>query len=65
MGFETLLLLCDVLRRPGRFQHVLVCVLCLLIYRGCGSARGHPGGRSADRGSLRGHTDPDKSFSVI
>lgn len=40
MGFETLLLLCDVLRRPGRFRRVLVCVLCLLIYRGCGSARG-------------------------
>lgn len=39
MGFETSLLLCDVLRRPGRFRRVLVCVLCLLVYRGCGSAR--------------------------
>lgn len=65
MGFETLLLLCDVLRRPERFQRVLVCVLCLLIYRGCGSARGHPAGRSGDRASSGGRADPGKGFSLF
>lgn len=54
MGFETFLLLCDVLRRPGRFG-LLVCVLCLLIYRGVAL----PGGRR-ETGAGPGH-----GFSVI
>lgn len=64
MGFETSLLLCDVLRRPGRFWRVLVCVLCLLVYRGCGSARG-TGWQQGDRGRPGGPADPGKGFSMI
>lgn len=49
MGFETLLLLCDVLRRPGRFRRACVCAvlahlqvvwLCPGAGVGTGAARG-------------------------
>lgn len=51
------------LRRPGRFRRVLVCVLvcvlCLPVYRGWGSARG-TAGSSRDRGSPGGPAGPGK-----
>lgn len=52
MGFETLLLLCDVLRRPGRFQRVL-CVCAVLAHlQGVWLCPGAPGWQEWGQGGL-------------
>lgn len=63
MGFETLLLLCDVLRRDLSARACVCAVFAHLL--GVTLPGGHLGGRSVARGSPGGQADPGKGFSAI